>query len=90
MILTQAEAENVHHDGYARGFLVMWTVTWNTSDYPLQAAVRPHFIGHGVQHFLRGVLLADSLDAVRAQLPRGLTKMDRWDDDFPRIVEVWV
>ena len=90
VILTQAEAEHIHHDGYARGFTVMWTVSWNTLDYPRRAAVRPFYIGAGGVHGLKAVLLADSLDAVRAQLPRDLTQMDRWADDDPRIVETWI
>ena len=89
-ILTHAEAEKLHDDGYIQGFLVMWVVTWNTSDYPRRAAARPHFIGRGTQHVLRAVLLADSLDRVRQQLPHSLTKMDRQPDDDPIIVEVWV
>ena len=89
-ILTKEEAETIHRDGYLRGFLVMWVVTWNTSDYPRQAAVRPRYIGPNVDHALPDVLLADSLDAVRKQLPWGLTWMDRSPYDDARIVEVWV
>jgi hypothetical protein len=90
MILTQEEAETIHRDGYLRSFLVMWVVTWNPSDYPRQAAVRPRYIAAGADHGLQAVLLADSLDAVREQLPLGLTKMDRSPNDDPRIVEIWV
>ena len=89
-ILTQDQAEAVHHDGYARGFMVMWTVTWNTRDYPRKAAVRPQYIGKGGVHMLQAVLLADSLDEVRAQLPHGLMKLERSPYDDARIVEIWV
>ena len=67
----------------------MWTVTWNTSDYPRKAAVRPRYIDRHV-HMLPAVLLADSLDEVRAQLPRGLMRLERTPYDDARIVEVWV
>jgi hypothetical protein len=90
MILTHAEAETIHSDGYHCGFVVMWVVTWNTVDYPRQAAIRPRYIGDGTDYGLAAVLLADSLDAARQQLPFGLTKMDRSPYDSARIVEIWV
>lgn len=89
-ILTITDAEGIHRNGYAQGFLVMWVVTWNPTDYPGQAAARPHCIGRGVEHMLSAVLLADSVDALRAMLPQGLTMMARHPDDDPKIMEIWL
>jgi hypothetical protein len=90
--LTPDQAIELHQRETNNGFLVMWTVTWNTSDYPWQAAARPILVGVGTSTTqpLRSVLLAHSVDAVRDQLPPGLSRLERDAADDPVILEVWL
>jgi hypothetical protein len=88
--ITTSQASELHQQCMDQGILVMWTVTWNTSDYPRQAVARPHLIGPGSTVAQHAILLADSLDALRDLLPPGLTCMKRDPNDDPVIVEIWL
>ena len=88
--LDHDQAEDLHRRATNQGQLVMWIVTWNTSDYPQEAAARPHFIGPGTVNTQKFVLLADTLDELRQQLPSGLDKLDRAQNDDPVIIEIWI
>jgi len=90
IIIDQQHAEAVQQDSQQRGMLAIWVVTWNTSDYPHQAVIRPQCVdGDGI-HILGQVLVGESLDAVRDQLPEGLVRMERHPDDELQIIETWI
>jgi hypothetical protein len=90
IMLTPETAVELQRQAIAQGRLALWTVTWNASDYPKQAAARPHLVGAGKQSVVSAVLLADSLDELRNSLPPGLTRMERQPNDDPVIVEIWL
>ena len=89
VLITTEIAAELCHRGHQQAMLVMWTVTWNTSDYPRKAVARPQYVGRDVQ-MLNAVLVADSLDELRALMPCGLSQMDRLPGDHPVIIEVWM
>jgi len=90
IIINQEHAEIIQQESRQQGMLAIWVVTWNTSDYPDRAVVRPQCVdGDGV-HILNQVVVGESLDAVRDQLPEGLTRMERHPDDDSKIIETWI
>jgi hypothetical protein len=88
--LNSQQAEQLHWYQTNQGYLVMWIVTWNTSDYPLQAVARPTLVRPQELIKLYAILRADSLDRLRQMLPRNLTCLPRDPNDDVVIVEVWV
>jgi len=90
VIIDQRLAEIIQRESRQRGMLAIWVVYWNTKDYPDRAVVRPQCVdGDGI-HILKQVLVGESLDAVRDQLPEGLTRMERHPDDELAIIEIWL
>lgn len=89
-ILTPDTAADLQRKAYEQDRLTIWTVTWNSRDYPNQATARPHLVGAEGHNVITAVLVADSLDALRESLPVGLTRMERMPEDDPVIVEVWL
>jgi hypothetical protein len=87
--ITTEIATELQHRGQQQAMLVMWTVTWNSSDYPRKAVARPQYVGATVQ-MLNAVLVADSLNELRNLLPDGLIQMERFPGDDPVIIEVWM
>lgn len=68
----------------------MFTVYRDPLDYPGKFVVRRFAIGPGVVRSLRPLFaIGDSLEAVRRQLPEGLTCLARCEQDDPVIVETW-
>jgi hypothetical protein len=91
ILISPSDAELVQRQGRERDFLVMWTVTWNPSDYPNKVVARPSYIGGGSVFALNAVLVTDSFHTLRDDLlPRGLSKVERHSTDDPAIVEVWL
>ena len=74
--MTPAEAQGLQDAARARGRWLMWFVA------------RAHTAAHGGA-WLPDVLAADTLDTLRAMLPRGLTRHDRTSAMSPEVVEVW-
>ena len=74
----------------SRGVLLIWTVTTGTSDLGTRFAARPHRIGKGESRPLPLYLVADTLHALHAMLPPGLTRMPADPADDPVIVEIWL
>ncbi len=72
--------------------LVIWTVYKHPRDYPDKFVARAHIVGRCKDQSgpTTAVVIADTLDAVRAQLPPGLIRMPRLRDDDPVIVETWL
>lgn len=90
MILTPETATELHQQAYQQDRLPIWAVTWNPTDYPNKAVARPHFVGHGTESAVTAVLVAESLDALRAMIPKDLNRLERAPTDDPVIVEVWL
>jgi len=85
-IMIPAQALDLQRMMTQLGGLVLWVVYENPKDYPGQFVARPGVTG-GMG---RAVLLADSLDELRALLPPGLHRLERDPNDDPVVVEVWV
>jgi hypothetical protein len=86
--LSDQQAADLHWD-HSHTCVIMWVVTWNPSDYPMQAVARPRLITTGGDVALNSVLLANTLDDLRLRLPTGLVRLDRSPEDDPVIVEIW-
>jgi hypothetical protein len=70
--------------------LSIWTIYDSPSDYPGQFVARC-FISDAIGVTPTGVaLFAGTLGAVRAMLPPGLHRIPRYEQDDPKIVEVWL
>lgn len=66
--------------------IVFWTVYDNPTDFPGKFICRPHSISRGTfAHHMIG----DTIEEVRAKIPRGLIQMPRRLTDDPKIVEIW-
>lgn len=98
IVLDIESAARWHQDQIADGMLPFWVVSYNTPEFPSRYIARAwSAAAHGsgatveAQHF-NAVLVAPSLDAVRALLPnpRGLTRHPRERDDPFFIVERWM
>lgn len=71
--------------------LYIWTVTFDTKDYPGRYCARKHFIGRGGVYGPTDThVTGDTLDQVRGLLPDGLTRLPRSVNDQPVIVESWI
>lgn len=64
----------------------IWTVYASPLDYPGQFVAR-RWIFHEPTGDL---LVADTLEELRAMLPAGLERFERFDGDDPVIVECWL
>ncbi len=85
-IMTALQAAGMQSMMTGVGQLILWVVYKNPKDYPDKFVARP-----GVTGGMAGsILLADSLDALRAMLPPGLHRMERHPQDDPVVVEVWL
>lgn len=74
-----------------REVLPMWTVYERPKDYPKHFVARRFMImSMGNFAITDDVLVANTLDEVRAMLPPGLYRLDRQPNDDRNIVEVWL
>lgn len=70
--------------------LSIWTVYRHPSDLNAGYAARRWIVGGGPEPIpTDDVRLAETLEALRDQLPPGLYPMDRAAEDDPCIVETW-
>jgi hypothetical protein len=69
----------------------IWTVYRHPADFPEHFVGRRHEVttGGGLA-VTADILVADTLDGVRAQLPPGLHRVVRQPGDRPSIVESWI
>jgi len=88
-IIDQRLAEIIQQESQQQGMLTIWAVFWNSADYPDRAVIRPQCVDGAGIHILNQVLVGESLDAARDQLPEGLTRMERHPDDEPNLIEIW-
>lgn len=84
------EPAAAHGIAYNHGLLPMWTVYDKPTDYPQGFVARMHVCRAGEHNPTAVFVTGKTLDKVRAQLPPGLVKIDRAEDDEPHIVEVWL
>ena len=70
--------------------LEMWTVYDRPSDYPESFVARKTVVGASAVTMTREMFTADTLDELRALLPPGLYRIHRYEQDDPKIVEVWL
>lgn len=73
----------------ARGTLLAWVVSGVDLEYPGRFVARVRTADHQGGVYLPGALVAETLDALRAQLPAGLTRHGRASVDPPDVVELW-
>jgi hypothetical protein len=69
--------------------LQMWTVYEHPLDHPDGYVARLFNVGRDGAVATDEVIMGDTLQAVRSQIPQGLFCMVRSPDDEPQIVETW-
>lgn len=69
--------------------LLVWTITYNTSDYPNKFTARPFSTRLNCKP-LKFIIQDDCLDNLRERLPYGVIQLARDKSDSPVIVESWV
>lgn len=89
-VIDHAQAVDMQLEHERRGDLLMWGVFKHPVDYPQDWVARPALIAGGpIPLFV--VLLADSLDELREELPSGLTRIGYQGDPTPlNYVESWL
>ena len=70
--------------------LSLWTVYENPTDRPGEFIARRWLASPVRQEATSDIFAGPTLDAVRAQFPRGLVNIGRMDGDEAQIVEVWI
>jgi len=70
----------------------MFTVYFNPSDFPGKYVIRKWILARGFQGPIPTdqKYIADTLEDVRKNVPPEMVKMERYDQDDPTIVEVWL
>jgi hypothetical protein len=86
--LTPPAAQAVQDDATARGVWVIWIAATDAA-HPGQITARAHTADHHGGSYLPGVLVADTLDELRQQLPSGLVRQDRRAFDPLGVAETW-
>jgi hypothetical protein len=74
----------LHADACRDHAIVAWVVLWDLPAYPERYAAR--LATSTASPYL---LLADTLDGIRAMLPPGLAQSGRMPGDPPEVVEIW-
>jgi len=70
--------------------LPQWVVTFNPIDLPGVYVARLAF-SNAEGAFMTGIAVTDvTLAAIRSCLPPGLLRIERFPDDEPQILEVWL
>jgi hypothetical protein len=86
--MSDPDAAAIQRGSHEIGDLLVWTICESPKDYPGRFTARPHSARSSKP--LAFVLVADSLDAIRALLPPGLACLMRNPNDDPVIVETWL
>jgi hypothetical protein len=87
--MTPAEAAAIHARASANHGLVMWFVTLTDPAHPGRAVAYAIKGDTSGGHRLPGELVADTIEAVRAMLPAGLTRHNLSAYDPVGTVEAW-
>ena len=72
------------------GNLSLWTVYDRPADYPTSAVARHWIVDAAGLAYTDGIIVAPSVDAVRALLPDDMVVIPRDEKDDPVIVETWI
>lgn len=88
--LNRQEAAAFQEEVRDAGYLLIWTVMTGTSDFGNRYICRPQIVGENLNVWVLRVLIADDLKGLRAQLPPGLSVIQRCPTDDPVIVEIWM
>ena len=84
-------AAQLQYSAISLGQLLIWTIYDHPVDYHEWFVARPHVIRPKTAGPLPMHLIAKDLDALRAMLPDGLTRLARNPaHDHPSVIEVWV
>jgi hypothetical protein len=86
-LVDQQRAHELQTQAQNDGDLLIWTVYERPNDHPNYYVARPWSIQH--QGPLGYRLQADNLEALRGQIPPGLTRKPRMKADEPAILETW-
>ena len=84
--ITAAVAQTLQEEAHDERGVLIWIVMEGGGGHPEKFAARPVQSGAGALHC---VLVADTLEELRAQLPSGLVRSERQPADAPGVVEVW-
>jgi hypothetical protein len=92
VLISPREAAILQRDWVNLGRLPIWVVTWSPKEMPGSACARPQFadLDNDRLRVSSACLVADSVEAIRALLPKGLHQTPRFADDAPAVVEVWL
>ena len=82
--------ERLHRKLEARGRLPMWTLYGPTTREYTGKYVARMWVTIPESKATRFCILHDTLDELRAMLPRGLHNIGRKPKDLPEIIEVWL
>ena len=67
-----------------------WTIYKHPKDYPDKYVVRRHAVHYECMWATDDFHVADTLEDVRAHVPKECLRIERCEADEPQIVEVWV
>ncbi len=67
----------------------VWFVFQPAPAHPGKVMARAHTMDHRGEVWLPGVLVADTLEELRAMMPAGFTRRDRVSVDPEGVVETW-
>ena len=81
-ILTAEVAQALQRESAQEGELLAWIVTGREGE----VVARPVTSGRGALPY---VLVADTLEALRAQIPAGLVRVTETPMDPDRVLEIW-
>lgn len=87
--MTPTDAQVLQNDAIARDTWLTWVVTDADAEHPGKVVARAYEATHHGGKLLPGALMADTLDALRAMLPPGLTRLDRTSALPPDVLETW-
>ena len=68
----------------------LYTVYKDPSDYPGKFVIRRFVISGGNVEPANLICVEDDLETALTRLPPGLVKIDRFENDDPKILEVWM
>jgi hypothetical protein len=87
-VMSHGQARMLQDLSIMAGELLVWTVYAHPTDHPKKMVARP--FSTRLSRPVAVVMLADTLDALRDNLPFGLTRLNRDETDDPVIVESWI
>jgi hypothetical protein len=88
--IDRAAANKLHVEIANEGGMLIWVVYKSPWDYPGKFICRPWRPWGSGAGPMNVHLAADDLQELRGQLPHGVDRMPRNDDDDPVIVETWI